>query len=52
MKSGYYHFAAIPHVPPNPAIWKAVWSQKSIPKVDMFYWTVVHRGALSGENLK
>jgi hypothetical protein len=50
--AGYLHIASIPHVPPDPTIWKATWTTKSIPKIDMFIWTLAHRGVLSGENLR
>jgi hypothetical protein len=33
---GYCLIVNIPNVPPNPAIWKAIWQSKSIPKIDMF----------------
>jgi len=45
---GYHHTTAVPHVPPDPAIW----TYKSIPKIDLFVWTLAHRGILTGENLR
>jgi hypothetical protein len=44
---GYQHIVAVPHVPPDPEIWKAIWSSKSIPKIDMYVWTMTHRGILT-----
>ena len=39
---GYKSIKAIPNVPRNPAIWKYIWSPKSLPKVDHFAWTLAH----------
>jgi hypothetical protein len=50
--AGYQHTTVVPHVPPDPTIWKAIWTSKSIPKIDMFVWTMAHRGILTGENLR
>jgi ribonuclease HI len=50
--AGYSHLASTPHVPPDPVIWKAIWTVKSLPKIDMFVWTVAQKGVLSGENLR
>jgi hypothetical protein len=43
---------AIPNVPTNPAVWKGICRTKSLPKVDMFSWTLAHGNIFSGENLK
>jgi hypothetical protein len=43
---------AIPHVPPDPTSWKTIWSHKSIPKIDMFTWTMAHKSILTSENLR
>jgi hypothetical protein len=40
------------NAPPNPALWKEVWKYKSIPKIDMFIWTLAHNAILTGDNLK
>jgi hypothetical protein len=37
---------------PNPTLWKEVWRHKSIPKINMFIWTLVHNAILTGDNLK
>jgi hypothetical protein len=50
--AGYSHLASTPQVPPDPVIWKAIWTVKSLPKIDMFVWTVAQKGVLSGENLR
>jgi len=44
--TGYKSFTTVPHVPPDPIIWK------SIPKIDMFVWTLAHKSILTGENLR
>jgi len=49
---GYRSIKALPHVPRNPAIWKFIWSSKSIPKVDHFAWTLAHKSALTAEVLR
>jgi hypothetical protein len=50
--AGYKSFTTVPHVPPDPTIWKAIWTSKSIPKIDMFVWTLAHISILTGENLR
>jgi hypothetical protein len=50
--AGYQLTTSLPNVPPNPTIWKAIWTSKSIPKIDMFVWTLAHRSILTGENLR
>jgi hypothetical protein len=49
---GYQTFSAVPTASPNPALWKAIWRYHSIPKVDIFIWTLAHRSIPTGENLK
>ena len=49
---GYKLTQAIPTAAPNPAIWKFIWSNPFIPKIDFFCWTLAHKSILSGENLK
>lgn len=49
---GYSTFLSLPHAPPNPAIWKFIWNAKTIPKVDMFLWTLGHNSIQTGENLQ
>jgi hypothetical protein len=49
---GYSQLASTPQVPPDPVIWKATWTVKSLPKIDMFVWIVAQKGVLSRENLR
>jgi ribonuclease HI len=49
---GYSTFQNFPHVPPNPALWKSIWSLKTIPKIDLFLWTLSHSSIQTGENLQ
>jgi hypothetical protein len=49
---GYQHTASVPHVSPDPTIWKSIWTSKSISKIDMVVWTMAHKGILTGENLR
>jgi hypothetical protein len=49
---GYQHTTIVPHIPPDPTIWKAIWTSKSIPKIDIFVWTMAHKGILTGEKLR
>jgi hypothetical protein len=49
---GYSTFLSLPHAPPNPEIWKIIWNTKTIPKVDMFLWTLGHKSIQTGENLQ
>ena len=49
---GYKKFQATPGAAPNPAIWKLLWENCFIPKIDMFCWTMAHNSILTGENLK
>jgi hypothetical protein len=46
--TGYKILTVVPHVPPDPTIWKSIWTSKSIPKIDMFVWTLAHRSILTG----
>ena len=49
---GYKISQAIPSVAPNPVVWKYLWSNPFIPKIDFFCWTLSHKSVFSGENLK
>jgi len=49
---GYSTFQSLPHVPPNPALWKSIWSLKTIPKINLFLWTLSHSSIQTGENLQ
>jgi len=50
--AGYRVIKAVPHVPPDPAIWKSIWSVKSLPKVDHFSWLLAHDSVLTMDVLK
>jgi hypothetical protein len=50
--TGYKNLTEVPHVPLDPTIWRTIWTSKSIPKIDMFLWTLAHTGILIGENLR
>ena len=49
---GYIAIQAIPWASPNPAPWKSLWNYHSIPKIDIFIWTVLHNGILTTDNLR
>ena len=49
---GYAAILEVPWVPPNPGPWKALWKFASIPKIDIFIWTLLHNSILTGEKLK
>ena len=49
---GYQALQASPKSHPNPTLWKGIWKVKSIPKIDMFIWTLAHQIILTNENLK
>jgi len=35
-----------------PTFWKAVWDNLALPKVNFFFWTLVHNKLLTGNNLE
>jgi len=49
---GYKALSVIPHVPFNPTVWKGVWKTRSLPKIDLLFWTLSHDSILTGENVK
>ena len=51
MTEGYNHFAAVLNVPKDPVIWKNIWECKTLPKLDLFSWTLMHGKILTGDNL-
>jgi hypothetical protein len=58
-KSGLYSstqsyslYGEVPNVPPNLVVWKHIWHFKSLPKIDIFVWTLTRGSILSGENLE
>jgi hypothetical protein len=50
--AGFRVIQAIPNVPSDPTPWRALWHHPSVPKIDMFIWTLVHKSVLTSENLK
>jgi ribonuclease HI len=36
----------------SPAFWKLVWDNLALPKVNFFFWTLVHNKLLTGDNLE
>jgi ribonuclease HI/exonuclease III len=50
--AGYKIVTSAPWVPPNPGPWKALWNFPSIPKVDLFAWTLLHNSILTFDNLQ
>ena len=49
---GYKDIQAIPYAVPNPIVWKFIWTNPFIPKVDIFCWSLAHKSILTGDNLK
>ena len=50
--NGYMELAANFNVPENPAIWNNNWNNRTLPKIDVFIWTLIHQRLLTGENLE
>jgi len=48
----YKILSADPQILGNPALWKAIWQVKSLPKVDFFIWTLTHNNLMIGDNLR
>ena len=40
--AGYQRFAASYNVPANPKKWNILWNCSSLPKIDLFIWTLLH----------
>ena len=49
---GYAAILETPWVPPNLALWKTLWNFPSIPKIDIFIWTLLHNSIMTSNNLK
>ena len=49
---GYKDIQAIPYAAPNPTIWKFIWTNPFIPKIDIFCWSLAQKSILIGDNLK
>jgi len=52
IEQGYKKLREVPHVPPCPVMWKGLWLQKSIPKINMFNWLLCHNRILTADNLR
>jgi hypothetical protein len=50
--AGYRALQASKNSSHPPAFWKRVWDQLSIPKVNFFFWTLMHNKILTGDNLE
>jgi hypothetical protein len=51
VKEGYNTLLSSLRVIQNSAKWKNVWSQDSLPKINIFIWSLAHGKILTGENL-
>ena len=49
---GYSMYSAVPSVANDPAIWKNLWEAPTLPKIDIFCWTVLHNRIFTRENLQ
>ena len=49
---GYQRFSANYNVPVNPRIWNNLWNYSTLPKIEMFSWTLMHEKVLTGKNLE
>ena len=52
MAKGYQRFIANYNVPGNPEMWNNLWNCWTMPKIDMFNWSLLHGRILTGENLE
>ena len=52
MAEGYRMYSENYNVPNNPDIWNRIWKTRTLPKIDMFSWTLMHQRLLTGENLE
>jgi ribonuclease HI/exonuclease III len=49
--AGYAALQAIPWVAPDPSVWKNLWLLPSLPKIDLFCWSLLHDSILTWDNL-
>eukprot|EP00253_Pinus_taeda_P006650 PITA_06650 len=49
---GYACLNAVPNAPIDPAPWKAVWGNRTLPKIDIFCWTLCHKKILTEDKLQ
>jgi hypothetical protein len=50
--AGYRALQAARNNSQTPAFWKRVWDQVAIPKVNFFFWTLMHNKLLTKDNLE
>jgi len=50
--TGYRALQVTRNTSHTPAFWKRVWDHLSIPKVNFFFWTLMHNQILTGDNLE
>ena len=49
---GYHRFASNYNVLGNPKKWNNLWKCSTLPKIELFTWTLLHERILTGENLE
>ena len=49
---GYQRYAANYNVLVNPRVWNNLWNCSTLPKIDMFTWSLMHERVLTDENLE
>ena len=49
--AGYEALKAIPWVAPDPMVWRNLWLHPSLPKIDLFCWSLLHDSILTWDNL-
>eukprot|EP00253_Pinus_taeda_P010169 PITA_10169 len=49
---GYACLNAVPNGPIDPTPWKAVWGNPTLPKIDIFCWTLCHKKILTEDKLQ
>eukprot|EP00253_Pinus_taeda_P034784 PITA_34784 len=50
--AGYRALQASRNSRQTPAFWKKAWDSLALPKVNFFFWTLVHNKLLTGDNLE
>jgi hypothetical protein len=48
---GYNFLQSLQPMADSTALWKQVWDPMGLPKVNFFFWTLMHKKTLTGENL-
>ena len=52
MTKGYHRLYANYNVPGNPGIWNYLWNCGTVPKIEMFTWSLMHGRVVTCENLE